>query len=67
MFRRCSAGLKREQEAGEEAESWLVVFKKTFAMDAVVGEGKGGRQEVTSVARVQNNHVAIGMELEMML
>lgn len=65
MFRQCSAGLKREQEAGEEAESWLV-FKNTFAMDAVVGEGKGGRQEVTSVARVQNNHVAIGMELEMM-
>lgn len=33
---------------------------------AVIGEGKGGRQVVTLVARMQNNQFEIVMELEMM-
>lgn len=33
---------------------------------AVIGEGKGRRQVVTSVVRMQNNQFEIVMELEMM-
>lgn len=58
--------LKQEWEGRGRDRGLALGGQEDSVIAAVIGKGKGRRQVVTSLVRMQNNQFEIVMELEMM-